>query len=38
MAVDMDIEMDLDVGLMEEDFAEPEIEILPDVQLPVSIQ
>ncbi|KAF4635341.1 hypothetical protein G7Y89_g2760 [Cudoniella acicularis] len=32
MATDMDIEMDLDVGLTEADFQIPEVDILPDVQ------
>lgn len=34
METDMDIEMDLDVGLMDEDA--PEIEILPDSDISVS--
>ncbi|KAH6681829.1 hypothetical protein B0J14DRAFT_469619 [Halenospora varia] len=32
MATDMDIEMDIDVGLTEADFQIPEVDILPDAQ------
>ncbi|RDL40380.1 Uncharacterized protein BP5553_00359 [Venustampulla echinocandica] len=38
MAADMDIEMDLDVGLTEEDLAVQDIEIIPDVQHSVDNQ
>jgi len=37
MAADMDIDMDLDIGLVEEDYAIPEVEIIPDVELSVSL-
>jgi hypothetical protein len=36
MATDMDIEMDLDMGLVNEDFAIPDIDIVNDTQTPVS--
>lgn len=36
MAADMDIDMDLDVGLMDEDLIIPEIEIIPHVDENVS--
>jgi hypothetical protein len=36
MATDMDIDMDLDVGLVDEDMAVPEIEITPEVGANVS--
>lgn len=37
MATDMDIEMDLDLGLMDEDLGATEIEIIPEVHAPVII-
>jgi hypothetical protein len=36
MATDMDIDMDLDVGLMDEEAAPPEMEILPEAEITVS--
>ena len=36
MATDMDIDMDLDVGLMDEEAAPPEMEILPEAEVTVS--
>lgn len=35
MATDMDIDMDLDIPLMDENFGR-EVEIIPDVELSVS--
>jgi hypothetical protein len=35
MTTDMDIEMDIDMGLAEDDFAIPEIDIVPDTQTSV---
>jgi hypothetical protein len=36
MAADMDIEMDLDVGLMDEDVGVTEIETVPKVDTPLT--
>jgi hypothetical protein len=36
MAADMDIEMDLDIGMTGEDLTIPETEIIPDIELSVS--
>lgn len=36
MATDMDIEMDIDIGLTEEDLMIPEVEIIPDSDVVVS--
>jgi hypothetical protein len=33
---DMDIDMDLDLGLMDEEATGPEMEIIPEIQAPVS--
>jgi len=38
MAADMDIEMDIDMGLAEGDFAITEIDIVPDTQTSVRIR
>jgi hypothetical protein len=37
VAADMDIEMDLDVGLMDEDVDVAEVEIIPDANSTVSL-
>jgi hypothetical protein len=36
MAADMDIDMDLDVGLMDEEGAAPEMETMPEIEATVS--
>ena len=36
MAADMDIDMDLDVGIMEEEATAPGIEIMPEIEATVS--
>lgn len=35
MAADMDIDMDLDVGMVEDDYAIAEVDIVPDTQASV---